>query len=87
MARVDDLIRSLNEAGNISGLTLFHTGSGWQAGVQIHRTEGWHVGLARDPLEAASKSLEAAKRVADIGTEDDDLLGFSPQPEEEDLIG
>ena len=88
------LIARLNEVGRLSGLTLFHTGSGWQAGAQVHRTEGWHVGLNRDPILALREALAypsgayTQALTEEISDDQDDLLGFGPQPEEEeDLIG
>jgi hypothetical protein len=91
---LDETISKLHQAGRLSGLTLFHTGSGWQAGAQVHRTEGWSVGLDRDPIVALRSALayplgtytqEMTEEFTDQ-QEDDDLLGFGPQ-HEEDLIG
>lgn len=91
-ATAEALIAHLHEAGQISGLTLFHTGRGWHCGVQRTRSDGWNMALGHQPLDTLRDALGAALRVAKtqpMPDDDDDLLGFGPQPEEdeEDLIG
>lgn len=80
---MEELIARLHEAGLISGFTLFDAGKGWQAGYQVHRTEGWHIGVSRNPVEAAMTALDFGKRMLARQDDDTDLLG----PEDRDLIG